>query len=1452
MLEKLIDFSLRNKMMVLLFTLALIIFGAFSITRLPIDSVPDITNNQVQVITVSPSLGALDIERQVTFPLESSLSNIPGLLEQRSFSRFGLSIVTLVFEDEIDVYLARQQVAERLSLLELPKGVGKPFLAPVTTGLGEIYQYVVKPKKGYEERFSITDLRTIQDWIVRRNLLGTEGVAEVSSFGGKLKQYVLEVDPERLASMKITMGDVKQALQENNANSGGGYLNRGNSLVILRTEGMLKAIPEIEDVVVKILPTGTVVKIKDIGSVNVGFALRYGAMSFNGEQEVSGGIVMMLKGENSSKVIESVKRRINSIQKMLPEGVEIEAFLDRTKMVNNAIGTVTKNLIEGALIVVFILVLFLGTFRAGLVVASVIPLSMLIAVILMNLFNVSGNLMSLGALDFGLIVDGAVIIVEALMHRLHQITPSHNRKLIADSEMDKEVLGVSKKMMNAAVFGQLIILMVYLPILSLEGIEGKMFKPMAQTVAFAIFGAFILSVTYVPVISSMILNKKTKNFSWMENLIHRLERLYVSSLQFVIRKSMRFILFSIVMFIFSLFVLSQMGGEFIPELEEGDFAVEARMLPGTNLETVVQSTMKAAALLKKEFTEVEKVVVKTGSAEIPTDPMPIEGSDLMVILKPKSEWKNADSFDELAEKMSQRLNSIPEIATGFQYPVQMRFNELISGAKQDVVCKVYGDDLDSLSVIAGKIGDEIKGIEGLCDLYVESVLGLPQLVITYDRIALSRYNVSVNQMNEIVSALFAGESVGLIYESEKSFDLTIKLRNRDSSDISAIGNIPVPTGNSSFVPLKELAKINFQNGPVQIQRESAKRRVSIGFNVRGNDVESVVTAVQKIIKDKIIFPVGYSVEYGGQFENLNAAKIRLSVALPIALTMILLLLFFSFYSFKYSILVFSAIPLSSIGGILSLWIRDLPFSISAGVGFIALFGVSVLNGIVLMSEFIFLEKTTDLGIRDIVLTAAKTRLRPVLMTALVASLGFFPMALSTSPGSEVQRPLATVVIGGLVTSTILTLYMLPVLFHLFEHRKRIKHKAGTSAAVLFLLFFIHSNFLISQNSGNKFTVKDALSLAEKNHPSLKISSEKWAQFKQLEKTAFSFPKTEFQYEYGNINSAYIDSKWGITQGFEFPAVYQTRKKLLELGTENQKYESESLKISLHTLVKVNFSKLRYWSDCIGILKVADSIFQSYKIKSARALELGEINSLQQLSAHQLSSEWQMKLSQAQIEFNVCRKQLMFITGADTINDFEFDGLDSLSFTPEVSASSGIGFLILKNKMKFVKLEQKESLSNFFPDFKLGFYNQSISGFIKALDGSENYYSRGDRFKVFTLGLQIPVFFNSAIGKHKAMSHLQNAIGFEEETYLLDRKLKLEQLSSDLFSALAVQKRYQDDLIPSAKKIIYNLNSSVKYGEISYLEWTILNQQAFETLLKGALSNLILMESKINLEELLKK
>lgn len=1078
MLDKIIHYSIKNKLIIGLFTLGLVIWGSYSLLKLPIDAVPDITNNQVQIITIAPSQSALDIERLVTFPVEQTMATIPDIQEIRSFSRFGLSVVTIVFHDQVDVYWARQQVNERLTLAakQIPPGIGTPELSPVTTGLGEIFQYILRPEKGYEKKYDPMELRSIQDWIVRRQLLGTPGVADVASFGGYLKQYEIAIDPDKLRSYGLSMVQLFSALEKNNQNTGGAYIDKKPNAYFIRSEGLIGSTEDIGKIVVTNTVTGTPVLIRDIATVQFGHATRYGAMTYNAEGEVVGAVVMMLKGENSSAVVGRVKERVKQIQKTLPEGVTIDVFLDRSDLVGRAIGTVEKNLIEGALIVILVLVLFLGNMRAGLIVASVIPLAMLFAVALMHLFGVSGNLMSLGAIDFGLIVDGAVIIVEATMHHLG-LRKSSVR--LTQLEMDAEVYESASKIRTSAAFGEIIILIVYLPILALVGVEGKMFKPMAQTVAFAILGAFILSLTYVPMMSALFLSKNVshkRNFS--DKMMDFFNRIYQPIIKGALRMKLIVVASSIGLLLITFFIFSRMGGEFLPTLEEGDFAVETRVLTGSSLSYTVDAATKGAEVILREFPdEVKEVVGKIGSSEIPTDPMPIDACDLMIILKPQDEWVKAHSREELTEKMSDALEEVPGVLFGFQQPIQMRFNELISGVRQDVAVKIFGEDLTTLATLADQVGEIAGSVEGVKDLYVEQVDGLPQIVISINRDEVAKYGLDIQTINQTINSAFAGQAAGTVFEGEKRFDLTVRLASVNRQSIEDVRNLFITSAKGEQIPLKQLAEVEFKIGPNQIQREDAKRRIIVAFNARGRDIASIVKELQEKIDKQVDFPTGYYPTYGGQFENLQEAQARLSVALPAALLLIFLLLFFTFHSIKQSILIFTAIPMAAIGGVLALLLRGMPFSISAGIGFIALFGVAVLNGIVLIAEFNRLKAEGETDLESIVLKGTAVRLRPVLMTAAVASLGFLPMALATSAGAEVQKPLATVVIGGLVSSTALTLIVLPCLYIYFE---RIGKTPKAVVMTIAFLLMLGGNAVAQDKSQEVGLFKTYRELAENN------------------------------------------------------------------------------------------------------------------------------------------------------------------------------------------------------------------------------------------------------------------------------------------------------------------------------------------------------------------------------------
>ena len=1063
MFQKLITYSIRHKLVIGVLSIALTIWGVWSLVHLPFDSTPDITDNQVQVITQAPSLGAQEVEQYVTTPVEMALANIPRIQERRSISRSGLSVITLVFDDAADIYWARSQVSQVVEQLEkeLPKNT-ETEMGPIATGLGEIYHYTIRAKEGYEHKYSLTQLRTMQDWIVRKQLSGTPGVAEVSGWGGYVKQYEVAINTDQLNASGVSVSEVFDALQRNNANTGGSYIEENSNQYYIRGIGVVKNLEDVANITVKTVD-GTPVKVGDVAKVQLGHATRFGAVTRNGEGEVVAGIAIMLKGENFQKVSKNVKERINQIQKSLPEGVIIEPFIDRTNLVDRVEGTIARNLIEGGLIVIFVLVIFLGNWRAGLVVASVIPLSMLFAFGMMKTFGIDGNLMSLGAIDFGMIVDSAIIIVEAVVTHIntgHFSQPEVRAAYLAQcqnggaatpfaltqKQMDEEVHFSASRIRQSAAFGEIIIMIVYIPLMTLVGIEGKMFRPMALTVFFAILGAFILSLTYVPMASSLMLSRKVhtrKTFS--DRVIEKLLAWYRPVLDWVLARNKDVITGAVALFCVSVVGFKFLGGEFIPSLEEGDFAVEMSMSQGTSLSQMVESCTKAEKLLKKEYPEIKQVVSRIGSAEIPTDPMPVERADIMIALKPKAEWTSAKTTPELMEKMEETLSAIPGLEAEISQPIQMRNNELLTGIKQDVAIKIFGDDLDVLTQQAGKVKKMIEDVPGVSGIFVEEVAGLPQIQVKYNHEKMAAYGVSVDDISEILETTFAGAVAGSLYEGDKKFDIVLRM-DPSLRNVESLEQLSIPLKDGTDIPLSQVADIDYSPAPAQVSHEDGARRIYVGFNVKGRDVQSTVEDIQDILDEKLKLPDGYYYNYGGEFENLQSATNRLMVVIPIALVIILLLLYATVKNVRESLFVFSAIPLAAIGGVWALWLRGMPFSIAAGVGFIALFGVAVLNGIVLIGQMNQMqpeEKTADklsasIGVTEMIhhriIESCMVRLRPVLMTALVASMGFLPMALSQGDGAEVQRPLATVVIGGLITSTLLTLLVLPAIYKTFTKK----------------------------------------------------------------------------------------------------------------------------------------------------------------------------------------------------------------------------------------------------------------------------------------------------------------------------------------------------------------------------------------------------------------------------------
>lgn len=1268
------------------------------------------------------------------------------------------------------------------------------------------------------------DLRTIQDWTVRRQLLGTQGVAEVASFGGHLKQYEISVKPEQLKAFNITIADVFSALEKNNQNTGGAYIEKGPTVLYIRSEGLTGSIGDIEDIVVKMMGNGIPLLIRDVASVQLGSAIRYGAMTYNDKGKVAGAVVMMLKGENSSVVVKRVKEKVADIQKDLPEGVIIEPFLDRTKMVNNAITTVEHNLMEGALIVVFVLVFFLGNLRAGLIVSSVIPLAMLFAIILMNMFGVGGNLMSLGAIDFGLIVDGSVIVVEAILHRFSHSKEFRGIHQISQDRMDKEVGKSTGGTINSAVFSQIIILIVYLPILSLQGIEGKMFKPMAYTIAFAILGAFVLSVTYVPMMSALFLQKKLSHkVTIADKIVIALQRRYQPLLKRILKYPKTIIASTLLLLAIAVTLLLGMGGEFIPQIEEGDFAVETRLLTGSNLNNTINYTQKASKILLDKFPEVEKVVTKIGSAEIPTDPMPFEAGDMMVILKDKSKWTSAKTFKELSNKMTKELAVIPGITVGFQFPVQMRFNELMTGARQDVVCKIFGENLDSLSSFAHKLNQIIQTVTGAANIYEETVTGMPQVVIKYNRNAMAAYGLNVSDINRVVNTAFAGQSAGQVFEGEKRFDLVVRLEGESRRKLEDVRNLLVQTSNGLQIPLYQVADIDEEEGVNQIQREDTKRRIVLGFNINGRDVQTVVTELQQKVTEQLKLPPGYKLVYGGSFENLNAAKERLSIVAPVALLMIFLLLYFAFNSVKQGLLIYTAIPLSAIGGIFALWIRGLPFSISAGVGFIALFGVAVLNGILLVTEFNRLKKEGWTDVNRIVIHATQSKLRAVLMTALVPSLGFIPMAISTGAGGEVQKPLATVVIGGLLISTLLTLFVLPLFYILFE--KGFGHfKIRKSLTALFFIVF---TVTFSANA-QSITLEEALRIANQNNTSLASSRLTDDYYQQLVASAIDIPKTELTAEYGHTNSV-NDNRFSVSQNVPFPGTLKRQQQAYQSQADLSKTRTAYKAVELAEEVKSVFYSTLVLKEKIAAIIYADSIYSGFLIKTENQFKHGAVDILQKSTAENQRLQISLQLQRLSAEVTILHKRFRYLLQTDK------------QWTPQsgqiVYGYSGVlsDTAILKSpelEIHKVAVQQQHDLfrlekSQLLPSFTLGYNNASIIGWQTTSSGNDQYFGGSKRFSSFSAGLNVPLFFSAQKARIKAAGIAVKQKEKEQE----DAAMRLQTLIVNTTSRfLQQQKRlatYEQQLLPNAATIISSANQKLEKGEIEYLQWVLLVNQSLE-------------------------
>lgn len=1438
-MDKIIGFSLRNKFIIILFTIGIIGFGVFSVFQISIGAVPDVTNNQVQVITTSRNLSTEDIEQYITYPVELEMANLPGVKEIRSISKFGLSVVTIVFDEKEGTYLPRQLIAEKIKTAseKIPQGFGTPEMGPITTGLGEIYQYILDVKPEYKNQYSVTDLRTIQDWTVKRQLSGINGVVEINTWGGYLKQYEIAINTASLKAMHIEVGEVFRALENNNSIAGGAYIEKENQSYFIRGEGKVNSVSDIENIVVK-NNNGIPVYIKNVAQVRYGHANRFGAITANGEGEKVLGQVMMLKGANSKQVIEDVKNRVAEIQKTLPEGVYINGFLERSELVGKTTFTVAENLILGCLIVIFVVVLLLGNWRSGLVVASVIPLCLLFAISFMNILGIDANLMSLGAIDFGIIIDGAVIIVEFIAFQISYKSTELNQLSGTDqqSEIDRITLKSASKMMNSAIFGQLIILIVFIPILSLTGVEGKMFKPMAMTFSFALVGAMLFCFTYVPVVSSLFLKPKEENPNSLSNrLINKINHWYLPIITWALSNTKKVMYGAFGLLLLAIGLFATMGGEFIPTLDEGDFVIQPVLKTGTSLSKTIATTTKIEKIIRNNFPEVNQVVSRIGAAEVPTDPMSMEESDIIVKLKPKSEWVSADSKDELADKIKAAIeNQIPNMEIEFTQPIEMRFNELISGTRSDVAVKIFGEDLIVLARKAKEIEKAIKNVEGASDIIIEKTEGLPQMAVRYDRSKIARYGLNIADLNEIIALGFAGKTVGNVFEGEKRFDMVIRLDKTNRKDIEDLRNLYVSTPSGIQIPLSELAQIEYTEGPAKISRDNTRRRIVVGINVRNRDLQSVVDDIQRIVETKVKLPSGYHVTYGGQFENLQSAKARLMIAVPIALILIFILLYFAFGSVKEALLVYSAIPLSAVGGILFLWIRDLPFSISAGVGFIALFGIAVLNGIVLIEHFKELKHQGMENMNELILKGTTDRLRPVLLTASAAALGFLPMAISASAGAEVQRPLATVVIGGLFTATLLTMIVLPILYKVFDSKEVIKPKLKKKHKNIIpvILFLLGSSVAFSQNNNPELDSLVAKAIA--NNKGIKASQLQVDKAKANIKTAYSFDKTNVYYSYDQNNLALNNlplKVFGVQQRFAFPTVYGAHRKLYQSEYETQQSNFEIQKNKLAHSVNQTYQEIVLLQHQEKLYRYLDSLYQNFSKASSRKFELGESNYLEKITAEAKFRQIKTTLLQIEKQKKANQEILQSLLQADENISIKNNTIMPINYLSAKSYKD-LYNTYFENITKNYKNQIAIQKQNWLPDLNLEYFQGKNSGLSQSLYG-------------FQVGVAVPILFSGNIAKSKVAKLELQSWEQQKQNEVLKIDKYISQKTSELekhYEAITYYNEYGKKL---SDEIIKVANLSYKHGEIDFFQYILSLENA--TAIQVEYLNNVLQYNKTQLD-----
>lgn len=1415
MIKQIIAFSVRNKLIIALLTLALIIGGIWSATQVPIDAVPDITNNQVQIISQAPNLSTEDIEQFITYPVELAVANLPGVIEIRSISRFGLSVVTVVFEDDMGIFLPRQLVSEKLGDIKdnIPKGFAKPMIGPITTGLGEIYQYTLEVDSANKSKYSLTELRSIQDWIIRRQMAMTPGVIEVNAFGGYVKQYEIAVDPNELNAMGITIGEIYSALNKNNQNTGSAYIEKNHMANYIRGEGLIRNPDDIKNIVV-VNKRNVPVLISDIAEVRIGHAIRYGAFTKNGKGEAVGGIILMMKGENSNEVIQSVKERMAKIETSLPEGISISPFLDRTKLIENTTRTVATNLSEGALIVIFVLVFLLGNWRGGIIVASVIPLSLLFAFILMNVFDVWANLMSLGAIDFGIIVDGAVIIVEGSVFMFHsRVMKGQNLSM---DEKEELTINSSARMMNAAFFGQLIILIVFLPILALEGIEGKMFKPMALTFIFAMIGVMILCLTYVPMMSAYFVKvSKSSKIGPGDKFIKWLERKYESSLAIAMRLRSLVILSALILLGSAVFIFSRIGGEFIPKLDEGDIAFHDLLRPGSSLSEGIEVTTKVENLILDNFPEAEQVLSRIGVSDVPIDLMPMDAADCFIILKPQSEWTSAESKQELIEKIKEKLLTVPGVNYEFTQPIEMRFNELMTGVREDLAIKLYGEDLDILASKAEEISGLISNIRGIGDVKVEPTSGLPQITIQYKRSKLAQYGLNISDINKIIETSVAGLKAGTIYEGERRFDMVIRFRKEDRKDIEDIRNLFVNLSNGKQIPLRIVADIQYLNGPMQISRDNTNRRTYVGVNVRGRDIQSLVEEISEKLDKSLELPAGYFIRYGGTFENLQRATKRLKIVVPISLALIFILIFFALGSIRQTAMIYIAIPLAAIGGVYSLWVRGMPFSISAGIGFIVLFGIAVLNGLVLISAWNELKEEGVTDLNERIIKGAKRRIRPILLTASTDILGFLPMALSGSAGAEVQRPLATVVIGGMISATLLTLIVLPLLYKWLEERQNKKMKLNLTVIALLLIIPVGS---YAQNDKKIESLQQAIAISSKNNGDIQIAENRIS-IAEADKTgSISLPKTDFGIQYGQYNSADDEVAWQINQGFSFPTVYTRKNQLAkaEIESKNLKYDVDFN--DLRYKIRSSWYKLSYLNEKLNILLFKDSITKDFQKASETKYNAEASSLMEKMNAETKVMEISNKVFMLQSDIEIEKSRLLVLLNDSSYTDISISKETERDYKKLMDASPeelNPGLMFQNQAIRKAEFSRKAKTAAYLPEFRIGYFNNSLKG-VPLPNGDLAPVST--RFDGFQAGLMIPIFYNNVKSNVRKAKLDQNIAEINAAYYAHTLKNHYQQQLQEIKKYEASIAYFKEKALPQAQLIIETAQKSYELDAIGYLEY----------------------------------